>query len=178
MQSDFFLKGKMVSIIPTTSHHLAEYTSWHKWEGALDILSEEDSFANQNDRIRRLKHLNEDTFDNSYYLSVLTNERELISLLEFYLINTDAYCPNWILKKIKNGTQYALEAGHLIINYFFSYHKEIDCIIFDLPEERTESIKIVEKFGFKQTGYYYRLNFKNKWERITQLYLRKQEIWN
>ncbi len=178
MQLDFFLKGKMVSIIPTTMHHLAEYTSWHKWEGDLTILNEEDLFANQADRIRRIKLLKEDAIENVYYLSVLTREEELISLLEFYLINSDAYCPNWILKKIKNGTDYALEAGQLIINYFFFYRKEIECIIIDIPEERSESIKMLEKFGFKHITYYYRLNYKNQWEKIQHLLLRKNEIWN
>ena len=173
MRSDFFLKGKLVSIIPTTSHHLAVYTSWHKWEGDLGILVEEEEFANQKDRTRRIKLLSENSNTESFYLSVITTEKELISLLEIHIINSDLYCPSWIFKKIKDGNDHALETGKLLINYFFSYYKSVNCIIFDLPEKRTESIKILEQFGFKQITYYYRLDYKNKWEKIITLHLRK-----
>lgn len=173
MQSDFFLKGKLVSVIPTTNHHLAVYTSWHKWEGDLEILIEEEEFANQKDRTRRLKLISGNSDSNAFYLSVITPEEELISLLEMDIINTDLYCSSWIMKKIKAGKEHAMEAGKLIINYFFSYYNLIDCIIFDLPEKRTESIKILEQFGFKQMTYYYRKDFKNKWEKIITLHLRK-----
>ena len=173
MKSDFFLKGKYVSIIPTTPHHLAEYTSWHKWEGDLSILQEEESFANQQDRARRLHLLKNDTDENSYYLSVIDTEEEIVSLLELYILHTELYIPNFILKKVHNGNTMALEAGKLLINYFFSYFKEITSIMFDLPDYRIESIKILEQFGFKKITHYYKLNYKNKWQKMIILRLGK-----
>ena len=155
----------MVSVIPTTLHHLAEYTNWHEWEGNFDILHEEGSFANQQDRVRRLQEIKKGK-DSSFFLSIIKDNEELISLVELFIIDSDLYCPSWILKKVSNGTQYATEAGKLLINYFFSYYKNIKTIIFDLPEQRTESMKILESFGFEKSHYYYKLNYKQDWQKI------------
>ena len=86
----FFLEGKNVSLFSTTVQHLAEYTHWRKWEGDLDILHEEEPFATQQDRVRRV-NLIQNEGENSFFVSVLTKENELISMLEFYIINTEVY---------------------------------------------------------------------------------------
>lgn len=174
LKSNFFLKSKLVTVIPTTAHHLAEYTDWHKWEGDLTILEEEEAFANQKDRARRMHLLQHDTSDASFFLSILSAEdEELISLLELYIVDSELYCPYWIIKKVKNGSQLALETGRLLINYFFSYYPNLNSIMFDLPNYRTESIKLLEKFGFEQITHYYRLDSKNNWEKTIILRLRK-----
>ncbi len=175
MKPDFFLKGKLVTVLPTTNHHLVEYTNWHKWEGDLSILEEEGAFATQQDRIRRIKLLEKDTSDFSFFLSVINPEtEELLSLLELYIIDSELYCPYWLIKKAQNGIESALEAGRLLINYFFSYYPSLASIMFDLPYYRTESIKILEQFNFKKITYYYRLNSRNKWDKTIILRLRKE----
>jgi len=49
------LQGNRIFIIKTKPEHLGSYISWHKWEGSLDITEEEATFANQRNRVRRLK---------------------------------------------------------------------------------------------------------------------------
>ena len=94
MKPDFFLKGKLITIVPTNTHHLAKYTTWHKWEGDLNILEEEESFANQQDRTKRLKLIKSDLGDTSFYLSVIRlGNDELISLLELHILGSELYCP-------------------------------------------------------------------------------------
>lgn len=171
---EFFLIGKHVRIVDTTAQHLAEYTHWRKWEGSLDILHEEESFANQEDRVRRLHLIKNHITDKSFYVSVVGPEDELISMLEFYILDSEIYSPNMVLKKVKNGTALATEASQLLINHFFSYYPHINSIMFDLPDYRTETIKILESFGFKRITHFYKLKNDNKFQKMIIFRLGKQ----
>ena len=171
---DFFLQGKKVLLTSTTPQHLAEYTHWRKWEGEFDILHEEESFASQQDRVRRINLLKNNTTDKSFYVSVLNTENELISLLEFYIFDSEVYSPNMVLKKMKNGLVLATEASELLIKHFFSYYLQIKTITFDLPDYRIESIKILESFGFKFITHYYKSLSNNSFQKMLIFRLEKQ----
>jgi RimJ/RimL family protein N-acetyltransferase len=156
---------------------LVDFTNWRKWEGKLDIFTEEEAFANQKERVRRLHLLKENKNDgSSFFLSVFNIKNELISLLELYKIDLELFSPNWILKKTKDGNLLALEAGKLLINHFFSDLFQINTIIFDLPIYRTESRKILEHFGFYTEAYYFKMNNKNEWQKILLFQLHKKDF--
>lgn len=159
----------------TTVHHLANYTSWHRWEENDGIMIEEDAYANQKDRTRRVKLLDKQS-PNSFYFSVLDSNSDLISLLEFYILESELYSPNFILKKVKEREKLAIEAGNMIINYFFSYYPHLKSIMFDLPDFRLISIKILESLGFKRITNFYKLDLKNEWQKMIILRLGKDMI--
>ena len=47
--------------------------------------------------------------------------------------------------------------------------------MFDLPDYRTESRKILEQFGFKVITHYYKLDYKSHYQKMLILRLRKEK---
>lgn len=159
------LKGECVSITRTTSAHLASFTDSRKWEGKIDLLEEEEVFLSQKERVRRLSLIN-NSKSNQLLLTVLNNQdNQVISLLEFYFLEKEIYGTNWILKKVKNGLELAYEASELILTQIFT-DENVESILFDLPEYRTESASILMNLGFIEVSYYYRLDRNDNYKKM------------
>lgn len=158
------IQGENIYIVRTTMEHLTQFLSWRQWEGNLELSQEETSFANQRERVRKVKRIKNLRKDTELALSIFTQDSELISLAELYLIEKEVYVSKWILKKKDRIIEYAYQTGELLLQYILGQKEtEIDCILVAVQEYRLESISVLLNLGFVETGYYYQRNFKDKW---------------
>ena len=161
------IEGDQIYIVRTTIEHLSQYVSWRKWEGKLSLENEEEVFANQKERTRKIKLIKELKKEKELALSIFTKTNELVSLVELYLINTEIYVSRWILKKSANIMELAYETGEILLSHILSQKEtEVNSIFVDIPDYRQESISLILNFGFIETSYYYHRNHTQEWTKM------------
>ncbi|MHA2364199.1 MAG: hypothetical protein ACXAC7_09595 [Candidatus Hodarchaeales archaeon] len=168
------VEGEKSLIIRTTKKHLAQFTKWQRWEGHFGE-TEGTPFATQNERVRRLKALEN---KQGVCLSILNRRNnELTSLIELYEIKNEVYATNLVIAE-KTGLDAGFEAGFLLAETIFSNIFQFTSIYLDFAEHRVESRKLIEGIGFQPVGYHYVRNPQNQFIKILEFKITRDFWYN